>query len=461
MAPFYRRPSVWSVCALLALAATIGPGLTAQDTSGETSTTEIRDMDDGIEPLLVTDANGTPLSSIIEKLWLSASLRVRPEYSRKLTDFDDQNFDFISNRARLGIGADFAGNASMFLEVQNNSTWGDSATFMNFDPIDDDEVNVYQAFFQFNDIGGSNISIKGGRQELVYGTEMLLGDADFLAGLNHDGVVAMWEEGGFSVHAWYVKLVERDSVPSPVPDSDDDADFYGIYGNFEQDRVGVDAYYLLTNDRGTAVEDERHTLGFRAYAGIGENVELSGEAAWQFGDTGTTENDIRAFAVELLAKLGLDGELAPYFEAGYAFASGDPDPTDSRSETFNPLFQDNHPRYGLSDIILLENIHVVTTKGQITPRADVDVGIGYYLYWVHRTQDTVGPRFLTPGLGPTAGSGSRYVGSELNIYTNWRIHENIFAQAAWAHIFAGSYLRNQFNSRDDADRLYFHFVLGF
>jgi len=422
-------------------------------------------------PFQFTDRSGQPLDQVIQRLFFSGGVRLRPEYNRNLTDFStsaDDEVDFISARFRFGIGADVAANTGLYVEAQNNSIWGDNAKFGNLDTSDEDDVEIYQGYGEARSLFGSPASVRVGRQELVYGTEMLLGDADFGRGLSHDAAKIMLDWRDVSVHAWYAKLVERNAADANVVApglllGDEDIDFWGVYGMYRvKEGTGIDAYWLYVRDvshaAGVPVDDLRHTIGTRGYVGITEIISVKGEFAWQCGNTGDAERNIRAFAVETSVDLDLKKlPWSPAAEVGYAFATGD-NAAGGHAETFNPLFQDNHPRLGLTDIFALSNLHAASVQGTVEPVKNVELGAGYYAFWVHKTGDASAP--LGSGPAPPTG-GNNFIGHEVDLFTTYRYSAHTALQLAWAHFFADDYIGSQFGDQGDADRLYLHMTVDF
>ena len=49
----------------------------------------------------------------------------------------------------------------------------------------------------------------------------------------------------------------------------------------------------------------------------------------------------------------------------------------------------------------------------------------------------------------------------MDVFVNLSHSKHVAAQIAWAHFIPGGYIRNQFDERDDADRLYLHLTMGF
>ncbi|MCZ6793218.1 MAG: alginate export family protein [Planctomycetota bacterium] len=468
-----------ALCGCL-LAYTTGRPLGAQEAAAEAAVEE----DSGAG--LFTTASGEPLDKVLERIYLSGYARVRPEFTSDFGDFNsdlDDDFGFVSARLRLGVGVDVIHNISFFVEGQNNSFWGDFSTGGNFDPTQEDDFSLYQGFVEVRDIAGSKFAVKVGRQELVYGTELLLGDADFGPGLSHDAVKVMYEGEVGQVHAWWSRLVEGNvatfplpagSLPSPA--GDNDADFFGIYGMCTPwENTDVDAYYLFLNDgvsgvnpfllpAGSAAEDQIHTFGLRGSHALTDMIAFNAEAAYQLGDSlvggvGGTELDVNAWAVETDVTLNLEKYaegLKPSVKVGYAFATGDADPTDGDSNAFRPLFQDNHPRLGLSDLLVLSNLHALSATLTTQPHENVGVGVGFYSFWVDRTESAASS-IPSPG----TGTDNHLLGHEINLFVDLTYTEFLSAQFAWAHFIPGEFVGDSLGALSDADRLYFHLVFSF
>src|SRR5206468_12413209 len=140
-------------------------------------------------------------------------------YDRNLADFSnesDDEIDFVSARFRFGLGADLPLNTGIFLELQNVSHWGEDSRFLTGASTGEDALEVYQGYGEARDIGKSGLGTRIGRQELRYGTEMLLGAQEFDAGLSHDAVKVTYDSnpaspdtGIVSVHGFWAREVER------------------------------------------------------------------------------------------------------------------------------------------------------------------------------------------------------------------------------------------------------------
>jgi hypothetical protein len=149
-----------------------------------------------------------------------AELMSRYEYLKSYQTFsdDDPNFDFTTYRIRLGMDLDFGENIQVFTQFQTHGVWGEHVDFLmgSSDPTngvatDDKDVNLYQAWMQFDNLfGRENLSLRLGRQEHILGNELHMGDADFYGGFYFDGVRAMWGFESWKLDAFYYWIEEGD-----------------------------------------------------------------------------------------------------------------------------------------------------------------------------------------------------------------------------------------------------------
>jgi len=321
---------------------------------------------------------------------VNGSVRVRgwwvgsPDFNN-----DNNDVDVVEQRTRLGVEATFTDDVSAFIEFQMSSIWGDEAALgregaagdflsspdcyddygyngygLASSPGSSESVDVYQAYIQADDMFDYPVSMKVGRQEMSYGTELLIGDRDFFQrGLSFDAVKLMYEDGDLAVDAWWSKLVERGTVQS-----DADTDFYGIYGTYSgvEDMI-IDTYVLLVRQGQMSETDNQYTAGARAAGDLMDTgIDYNAEAAFQFGEDGNG-NDYEAWLLDVLLAYAIEADYNPALFAGYTFSTGDGDATDSDNERFTFPFTDNHARWGYSDAIGLGNMNVIKVGGSLCP----------------------------------------------------------------------------------------------
>jgi len=248
-----------------------------------------------------------------------------------LFDWSDSGHSFsnVEQRTKLNVRADFSEQVSAFIELDSYDSWGEDFRSNYLTGIDGraatgDDVEVYQAYIEANEMFGYPVRLRIGRQELKFGSGWLVAPqetAAFFFGTSFDGVRATYTADTFSVDAFWSKLAER----SPL-EEDGDTDFSGVYASCTAvENMTFDAYWFWLRDAvaladtyngfvGTWIEDvldvddydvtNLHTVGLRGAGTLGA-FDFDVEAAYQFGSAD-------AVGAGFAGAAGPFGEGSPY-----------------------------------------------------------------------------------------------------------------------------------------------------
>jgi len=264
-----------------------------------------------------------------------------------LIDWDDAGAStaFVEQRTKLNVKADFTDEVSAFIELDSYDVWGEDFRSNYLTGVDGrantaDDVEVYQAYIEANEMFGYPLRLRIGRQAIKLGSGWLIGTGDagaYFTGISFDAIRATYATDMFSVDAVWAKLAEN----SPL-EQDGDVDLYTLYGSYlGLEDITVDAYWIWVRDSralfdtpsgvvGKWVEDvlgkddydvtNLHTVGLRG-AGVVGAFDFEAEVAYQFGNAGQVGN-IWAGA-GLASPYGDDdfefGELGGQVLVGYTF----------------------------------------------------------------------------------------------------------------------------------------------
>lgn len=299
------------------------------------------------------------------------TLRMRPEYNDNLSDANsarDDKIGYASYRANLGMQVDLDRNVSVVMDLQALGAWGEdqtpvrgSQTFSNLSS----DVGLFHAYARAEHIFDTQATISAGRMPLVFGDEWIMGDSDFYGGTSWDGVRADFDSERHQISAFWAKGAELDrpEFAAFTPDFSGDFDLYGIWTTWKfGDKAALDGAAIYAFDHRDAptslvtFTDKRMTYHarFNWEGDTGLFVNMNG--AIQRGTTALTASgvgveDIKAGAAELTGgwKWQRGEKKLPYrVWLRVAHYDGD-DPATPEVETFNPLAQDNHLRYGVLD----------------------------------------------------------------------------------------------------------------
>jgi len=291
---------------------------------------------------------------------------------------------------------------------------------------DEDRLDLHQAFV---DVSLGPVTVRIGRQELVFGSQRLISGRD---GPNvrqsFDGGAVVLHRGRWRVDGFGTRYV---STERGVFDdsSDTGRSLWGVYAVrslAEDQSKGLDAYYLGYR-RKTATFDQqlgresRQSWGVRWWQTSGA-VDYNFEAIVQTGHL--DDATIRAWGVA--SDTGHRIETAPWrprLALRANLTSGDYDRSDDRLGTFNPLF----PRGGYFGLIASAgpsnqmDLHPLVTA---TPRDDLTITAGWLFFWRHRIDDGI---YTTSGnlLRSAEGTRSRFVGHSPGVEVLWQMTRHL------------------------------------
>ncbi len=368
------------------------------------------------------------------------------------TYFEIQAAGRGSNNTAEDIAAGIAGAGSGAFEARSNEL---------------DQIRLYQAWIQLEDIlGTEGLSLKFGRQELAYGSQLLLGSNSFFTGTVHDAVRMDFylESLSANISFFYAKEAASDGQVTPglavgglftgrFRASGDEDEMLGIYTEFAPeglDPIQIDAYWIYFNARsagasvapdnvttsadpgidsfGRAVIGGRtHTVGLwvRGEDVFTDGLFLSVESAYQFGKD-EADQDLSAFLVEAAIEYrpSFLESVNGAFYAGYYFAEG---PDGNESQGFTTLFNSRHDnvpirghgsysRFGNIDFIPSQNVHVFQIGFKFEPDPDWVVGITYL--YAALDEGKVPLTFVPNG---ALYADDRGLGHEIDLYARYQM----------------------------------------
>ena len=444
-------------------------------------------------------------------------------------DSDRADYRLVEQRTVLNVRADFTDDVAAFIELESFDAWGedfrsqDYVTGVDARAVTQDDVEVYQAYIETNNLFGAPVRVRSGRQELFFGGGWLVGNSSAMPefrGLSFDGVRLTYAADAFTTDAFHTKLAERTGL-----EEDGDIDFSGLYASCTAlENVAFDAYWLWVRDA-RAVEDvagnalgewieeilgldsypvtNLHTIGLRATGQIGA-FDFAAEAAYQFGDAGQVGS---LFKSNLYGDDGADSDAwAAHLEAGYTFETAwQPrisvraayfDGEDNRDLTFlewlnpfyrpeasisfNRLFSNTVYSYFFDEMAQMSNAWTVGIALGLTPTECLELKLSAAYFAAIEEFDL--PKSIRIGgstfyiAGPltfwTDESDSE-LGWDITLSAIYHYSEDLEFEAGWSHLFSGDGLTGgnyiDFNGLlfsggtddDDADYFYVQTLISF
>ena len=316
-----------------------------------------------------------------------------------------------------------------------------------------DEVDLLNGFVDvmipLGDL--ASVTLRGGRQELILGSQRLVGPGDFTQ-VPHtfDGGAAFVRIGDWTITPFWTMAVPIINKYS-FNESTLDHQLFGIFstGPFHLLPVNLDVYWLGVNNtvatfNGTSGREQRQTLGGRAWGKIGQtNLDFEVEGAGQFGSVGSENIAAGMFTTVLGYTAPVRWSPRVYLEFDYA--SGDKSPGGSVG-TFNQLYPNAHPFLGYIDYIGRQNILSASGGLTMTPVHDLTLSLQQYFFWRASDRDAIYNKagaVLRPGTGTTA----RYVGAEVDLLATYNFTRHVQFYTGYSHVFPGEFIEKTGPSR--------------
>ncbi len=484
----------------------------------------------------------------IKNFWMRADLRVRPEFRNNVcfgraslgsncnsttgvttpgggTTAGKSSDFYVQQWVRLGIGYDLSPDVNFYMEIIDSAVWGGNGNPNNAgnagDPLNHNcntvntgacRLGVRAAYVLVRNLAGvQGLSMKAGRQYVIFGNHSLFGHFDWAnTGYSHDGIMFNYNTKNWESWLGWFRNSETDIAQgatvgsaganvaggpgatagnaSNLTDGSRDADMF-IFYNQVKNIPGVlfEPYYVLyinqldetantANGMGTAKKANqiRHMFGQRTELRKG-NLDAILETAWQTGRmadgvgsavAGTGSDNRRNITINawaLRSWLGwtmYESKYKPRYAVGVDYASGDGNAncvqnvaagtTCKTGNTFENFFPTNHIHMGYADIIAWKNMFTPQFNFQMRP-SERD---HFEFWWSHMRLASARDNWYRANQNVYVWSSntntSNHIGDELDFsWTRMFADGKVSLQATYGHMFAGSYIAKHLGTDSD------------
>lgn len=425
-------------------------------------------------------------------------------------DFSKRPVDHNSNTYGLIRVMPHAGYAdklfAFYVEGITAATPGDdrytpAAAGQNL-PERDEPIDLYQAYVTVGNPKEFPLTLKVGRQELAYGDQRLVGPVRWLnVPRTFDAAKLHYESPFLGVDVFTGGVVYVDNKNFNRSNSQDR--FSGLYATLPQlsKKEFVETYLLARNvARGIVTDNwsgvaaparfpapqDLYTAGLRLKSKPGAYGpwDYGLEAMYQFGSR-TAVFPASTVAAALAAPRLNQEAYAFIGQAGYTWktvpwtprlgviasvGSGDSNPADGKSGTFQNLFPSNHLLYGAMDLTGLQNARDLRLDFTVKPLSTLTLGLEANFQQLDTASDywynaAGAPRNFT---GAAVGSGGGYrinpnygstLGQEIDFLAGWTILRSTQLEFGAAHYFRGTYIKQSLAAVGSIDANYVYFQL--
>jgi hypothetical protein len=437
------------------------------------------------------------------KLTISGDMRVRPEFRTnggfsvggaattqaggdvRFNRAENQNAFFTQQLIRFGLNYDISPDVVFFVQPQVSHNWGtisaDESDLFNPNGTGSD-LFLRQGFMLVRNFLVPNLTMKAGRQLVVWGNHRIFGHFDWNnVGFTFDGVTMRYNHATVPVELGWLRVAEANCVDSAggcgtgkAHQGDADILFARLPMKFGAVAVeptwiyeegGASQNPTFTGGPGTnppggqAGNQSRHTVGARV-AGQSGIVDATIVGYWQFGEMGPTgsasNTRINALAGHLDAGVTLPVPMQPRIGAEINYATGDSNCADINNaagtsgcgHTFSQLFPTNHIHFGYMDLMSWQNMLTYGGNLQVRPTPESHFEIaGHIMRLANKRDHWYGANQAVFKTTP-AGNDEKSLGGEIDVvYTLFFQNNHVAWQIGYGHFFAGDYLtKNDVNS---------------
>ena len=332
-------------------------------------------------------------------------------FKHKSTNDDDVQ------RIRLGMEIKPTNWVQFYIEMQDARVFGITPAL----PPYENTTDIRQAYVQFGPAEGNGFSLQGGRFDMTYGNNRLIGNSWWTnVSRSFDGVRAAYQVGRFRVDAFATSVV---IIRNGVIDHHlEGNNLYGLYATSRNliPHATLDVYEFWNLRPSFALQGlkaghlDEWTTGFRWVGALPMNLDYRTEMAYQLGTLAVDK--IRAWMGHWVLGYSLKEALTrPRFFLEYDYGSGSPNDKSGTDNTFDPIFPSTHDKLGLADQFGWRNIQDLRFGQEWHLARKWTMATSFHDFWLANAHDALYPTRGSFILQNAAGADGTHVAEELDI----------------------------------------------
>jgi hypothetical protein len=396
-------------------------------------------------PVGVPMVDYSPANQLPSWLSIGGQIRGRFEIPSGTSIIKNKQDGYYASRIRATLGVQPTSWLRFFVEAQDARTAGYNspvAPTTLYNPID--VRQLYISVFHKEDTAFS-WSFRAGRQELLFGSERVIGPADWGMSRTFDALDLTLGERNIKVDllAGSPVLIDDTRLDRHKPGEH----FYGAYGSWKGPNPHFNLEPYLLFKQNLLVKSEAGIVGnalvlspgVRAFGILPERVDYAVETILQRGSY--SSDQVRAYAYSgVLGWTVADVKWKPRVSAEYNFASGDHNNKDGTRNTYDQFYPSNHGYYGMIDQFGWKNLKNFRAGFDILATRKFKIRTDYNNFWLASTQDSLyGSSGSSVVLNRKATSS--HIGDETNTVGLYQWTKIWKFGAGYGHLFAGEYLK--------------------
>ncbi len=358
-------------------------------------------------------------------------------------------------------------------------------------------VDVLELYLQGKDLFTKGLGFRVGRYGIKGGLEVLYKDQAFdwvkkkrlserligtfdwtNVGRRYDAAGASYDHERFKVEGFASRLLAGGFDYDTAFSALETVNIYGGSLTLKRDglipntEVRVFGYYYYDNRPPT----EKLTGGRLGIASTGLSVvgvyplgpgslDLLLWDCYQWGSWGTSDHQAYGMVGEIGYKF-TGVKCKPWLRVGFAYASGDSDPSSGLHKSFFGMAPTNHKFYGYADTTAFSNLINPYVQFIVKPMDKLMIQTDGHVFWLADANDSwyggSGP-FNDTVFGYAARNTQRddFIGGEIDFTVKYTFSQHFDLVAGYAHFFGASGAKNAFPERWNVDFFHLQSVVKF
>jgi hypothetical protein len=396
-------------------------------------------------------AGTSPSPTLSEKFnellpkWLrfSGEFRERYEgYSGSAFKHDNTN-DYDLQRIRLGMEIKPTNWVKFYIEMQDARVFGITPAL----PPYENTTDIRQAYLEVGAAEGNGFSLQGGRFDMTYGNNRLIGDSWWTnVSRSFDGFRAVYTQGRFRIDAFATSVViTRQGV---IDHSLAGNDLYGLYATARNviPHATFDVYQFWNIRPSFALENlkaghlNEWTTGFRWVGALPDSFDYRTEMAYQLGTLSVDK--IRAWMGHwVIGRTFQTLPLRPRLFVEFDYGSGSKNDKDGYDNTFDPIYPSTHDKLGLADQFGWRNIQDLRFGQDWHIARKWSAATSFHDFWLANAHDGLYPTRGSVVVNVPSGVDGTHVAEELDIQAIYTPTRQTQVDFGVGHVIPAEYLK--------------------
>lgn len=296
------------------------------------------------------------------------------------------------------------------------------------------------------------LTFRGGRQELLYGSERLISPLDWAnTRRTFEGYKLMWAGEKWNFDAFYTRPVPVNKTHFDSPTYQQE--FFGTFATYKAiQNQTVDLYWIGFNNQLAPNNFHYDTLGGR-WLGAKDAWLWEIEGGMQFGDNTNGSDHWATFATVGGGRKFDRCDWKPTLWFYYDYASGGA--ARGAGTGFNHLFPLAHKYLGFMDLFGRSNIESPNILLTMQPHEKLKALLWYYYFFLEDGRDTPYNINMT-AFNAANAPASRDLGHEIDLIFTYTVNPRMDVLFGYSHFFAGKYYKQTpgLTKRSDGDFYY-------